>query len=204
MSGEFAQMTKSNNAGVVEKVYDANGNAPSAVDYISKPEIGLSIDMELSTAMWQAGRYTSMHEWLGDFPEGSPNYNNLHDNMIPKYKAAKESFEVNATGIITYEDFTKQMNANLDGYALEGGEFSTEEVKTMIADFIPGIESSDSFDLLANYPELIYQCGATSASFDNGCLTDVPDHIKKHCDRWGVVMTNKIDWFNDIALTILK
>jgi hypothetical protein len=122
--------------------------------------------------------------------------------MIPKYKAAKESFEANATGIITYEDFTKKMNANLDGYALEDGEFSTEEVKTMITDFIPGIESSDSFDLLANYPELIYQCGATSASFDNGCLTDVPVHIKKHCDRWGWVMTRKIEWINDIALAI--
>jgi len=95
-------------------------------------EVDLNVNMELSTAMWQAGRYTSFHEWFGDYPEGTPNYNNLHDNMIPKYKETKESFEANATGIITYEDFTKQMNANLDGYALEDGEFSTEEVKAMI------------------------------------------------------------------------
>lgn len=167
-------------------------------------EVDLNVNMELSTAMWQAGRYTSFHEWLGDYPEGSPNYNNLHDNMIPKYKATKESFEANATSIITYEDFTKQMNANLDGYALEDGEFRTEEVKTMIADFIPGVEASDSFDLIANYPELIYQCGVVSASFDNGCLTDVPDHIKKHCDRWGWVMTKKIDWFNGIATGLIS
>ena len=167
-------------------------------------EVDLNVNMELSTAMWQAGRYTSFHEWLGDYPEGSPNYNNLHDNMIPKYKATKESFEANATGIITYEDFTKQMNTNLDGYALEDGEFSTEEVKTMIADFIPGVEASDSFDLIANYPELVYQCGVVSASFDNGCLIDVPDHIKKHCDRWGWVMTKKIEWFNNIATELIS
>ena len=52
--------------------------------------------MGLSTAMWQAGRYTSFHNWFGDYPEGTPNYNNLHDNMIPKYKSTKESFETNA------------------------------------------------------------------------------------------------------------
>ena len=170
----------------------------------SSKGVDLNVNMELSTAMWQAGRYTSFHEWLGDYPEGSPNYNNLHDNMIPKYKATKESFEANATGIITYEDFTKQMNANLDGYALEDGEFSTEEVKAMITDFISGIEEDDSFDLIANYPELIYQCGVVSASFDNGCLTDVPDHIKKHCDRWGWVMTKKIEWFNNIATELIS
>jgi hypothetical protein len=167
-------------------------------------EVDLNVNMELSTAMWQAGRYTSFHYWLGDYPEGSPNYNKLHDEMIPKYKATKESFEANATGIITYEDFTKQMNANLDGYALEDGEFSTEEVKAMITDFISGIEEDDSFDLIANYPELIYQCGVVSASFDNGCLTDVPDHIKKHCDRWGWVMTKKIEWFNNIATELIS
>jgi hypothetical protein len=55
------------------------------------------------------------------------------------------------------------------------------------------LEASDSFDLISNYPELIYQCGVTSASFDNGCLTDVPDHIKKHCERWGWVMIKKIE-----------
>jgi len=170
----------------------------------SSEGVDLNIDMELSTAMWQAGRYTSFHEWLGDYPEGSPNYNKLHDEMIPKYKATKESFKANATGIITYEDLTKQMNASLDGYALEDGEFSTEEVKSMITDFIPGIKTSDHFDLIANYPELIYQCGVVSASFDNGCLTDVPDHIKKHCDRWGWVMTNKIEWFNGVATGLIS
>jgi len=187
-----------------EAYAEVEKRANEIMEPTKESEVDLSIDMELSTAMWQAGRYTGFHEWLGDYPEGSPNYNKLHDEMIPKYKATKESFEANATGIITYEDFTKQMNANLDGYDLEDGEFSAEEVKTMIADFIPGIESSDSFDLLANYPELIYQCGATSASFDNGCLTDVPDHIKKHCDRWGWVMTRKIEWFNNIATELIS
>jgi hypothetical protein len=119
--------------------------------------------------------------------------------MIPKYKAAKESFEVNATGIITYEDFASQINANLIGYDLEGGDLSSDEVKLMITDFIPGIEDGDSFDLLANYPELIYQCGVVSASFDNGCLDDVPGHIKTHCNRFGWIMTKKIEWINDVA-----
>ena len=172
---------------------------------VQSNSVDISIDMELSTAMWQAGRYTSFHYWLGDYPEGSANYNNLHDNMIPKYKATKQSFEAKATGIITYEDLTKQINANLDGYALDGGEFSTNEVKTMITDYISDIEKGDSFDLIANYPALIYQFGVTSATFDNGCKVDsAPDYIKKHCDRWGWVMTRKIDWFNDIATGLIS
>ena len=155
--------------------------------------------MGLSTAMWQAGRYTSFHNWFGDYPEGTPNYKNLHDNMIPKYKSTKESFETNATGIITYEDFTQQMNANLDGYALEDGDLSAEEVKNMIRDYLPEIEDGDDLDLIANYPELIYQCGVTSASLDNGCLNDAPEHVVKHCNRFGWIMTKKIEWINDIA-----
>ena len=183
-----------------EAYAEVEKKANEIMEPTKESEVDLNVNMELSTAMWQAGRYTSFHYWLGDYPEGSPNYNKLHDEMIPKYKATKESFETNATGIITYEGFTKQMNANLDGYALEDGEFSAEEVKTMIADFIPGVEAGNSFDLIANYPELIYQCGVVSASFDNGCLTDVPDHIKKHCERWGWVMTKKIEWFNNVAI----
>ena len=36
----------------------------------SSKGVDLNVNMELSTAMWQAGRYTSFHYWLGDYPEG--------------------------------------------------------------------------------------------------------------------------------------
>jgi hypothetical protein len=172
----------------------------------SSKGVDLNVNMELSTAMWQAGRYTSFHEWLGDYPEGSPNYNNLHDNMIPKYKATKETFE-NGTisGRIAYKDFANQLNEALSGYAIDGGEYTAEEVETLMSDLV----SEDStkfgmFNFIKHYPEFVYQCGVVSASFDNGCLSDAPEAVVKHCERWGFVMTKKIEIFNDIALTVLK
>jgi len=53
-------------------------------------------------------------------------------------------------------------------------EYDLKSIETTIR-FIGDVEAGDSFDLIANYPELIHQCGVVSASFDNGCLTDVPD-----------------------------
>ena len=38
----------------------------------SSKGVDLNVNMELSTAMWQAGRYTSFHHWFGDYPEGTP------------------------------------------------------------------------------------------------------------------------------------
>lgn len=166
-----------------------------------------NLNDEFSKEMWQAGRYISFHEWFGDYPEGTPNYDNLHKNLIPNYKRAKDYFYNGAiAGQVSYEDFAKQLNESLSGYSIEGGDYTAEEVETLMCDMIPYPSTgSEQFSLIKHYPELIYQCGVVSASFSNGCnCSSAPEEVVRCCERWGFVMTNKIEIFNEIAIKVLK